>query len=212
MVTKKSLTDLRRYTDLPAVLRLLTDKQLTLLDPKSWDDRNDSFYMSIYKERKKLKTVLALCFSQSPETYHHWRVFSNGSAGVCIVFDRAKILKALGKVPGLSTNTVSYFTLKKARRATFRVDQLPFVKRYGYKPEDEFRAMYTSSTEEELALDVPITIDCISSISLSPWMHASLSKASAAAIRAIDGCDRLKVSRSTLISNEQWKALGQAAT
>lgn len=43
-------------------------------------------------------------------------------------------------------------------------------------------------------------------------LHASLSKATVAAIRGIAGCGRLRVSRSTLISNEQWTALGQAAT
>jgi hypothetical protein len=207
----KTPTYLRRYTDLPALVRLLSDRQITLLDPKTWDDRNDSFYMSLYKERKKFKTVLALCFSQSPETYHHWRVFSNGPAGVCIVFERDAILKALKK-PGVSTGRVSYFTLPKAKKKAFRVDKLPYVKRYGFKPEKEYRAVYTSSSDEILAIDIPITLDCIRSVSLSPWMHASLSKATAAAIRRIDGCDRLRVSRSTLISNEQWKALGQKAT
>lgn len=203
-------TYLRRYTDLPALLRLLTDKQLTLLDPKTWDDRNDSFFMSLYKERQKLKTVLALCFSQSPETYHHWRVFSSGPAGVCIVFDREALIKAMKKVPDIKADSVAYFTLKKANG--FRVDRLPFVKRYGFKPENEFRAIYTSLEEEKLAFDVPITLDCLRSISLSPWMHTSLSKATTAAIQKIEGCERLRIFRSTLISNEQWKTLGQAAT
>lgn len=211
MTAKKVPTYLRRYTDLPALLRVLTDKQLTLLDPKTWDDRNDSYFMSLYKEKKKLKTVLGLCFSQSPETYHHWRVFSNGPAGVCIVFDRQAILKAMD-VPGISTSTVNYLTLPKAKSKTLTVDELPFVKRYGFKPENEFRAMYTSNRVEKFSVDVPITIDCVRSISLSPWMHASLSKATISAIRKIDDCERLKISRSTLISNEQWKALGQAAT
>lgn len=210
MRTAKIPTYLRRYTDLPALLRLLTDKQLTLLDPKTWADHNDAFFMSLYKERKELKTVLALCFSQSAETYHHWRVFSNGPSGVCIVFDREALLKELKKVPDIKTDTVTYFTLKKAKG--FRVDQLPFVKRFGFKPENEFRAMYTSAMHEKLVIDVPIGLDCIRSISLSPWMHATLSKATAAAIRKIDDCERLRISRSTLISNEQWKAFGQAAT
>ena len=211
MATTRVPAYLRRYTNLPALLRLLTDRKLTLLDPKTWDDRNDSFFMSLYKERKRLKSVLGLCFSQSPETYHHWHVFSNGPAGVCIVFDREAILKAL-KIPGITTNPVSYLTLKKAKEKPFRIEHLPFVKRYGFKPENEYRAVYTSSTDEKFAIDVPITLDCVRSISLSPWMHASLSKATVAAIRGIDGCERLKVSRSTLISNEQWKSLGQTAT
>ena len=95
MVDASTPTYLRRYTDLPALLNMLSMRQITLLDPKTWDDRNDSFFMSLYKERKKLKTLLALCFAQTPETYHHWRVFSNGSAGVCVVFDRAALLDSV---------------------------------------------------------------------------------------------------------------------
>ena len=53
-----STTYLRRYTDLPALLHLLTEQKLTLFDPKTWDDKNDAFYISLYKEKKKLKTVL----------------------------------------------------------------------------------------------------------------------------------------------------------
>lgn len=204
-------TYLRRYTDLPALLHLLTAKQITLLDPKTWDDRNDAYFMSLYKERKKLKTLLALCFSQSPETYHHWRVFSNGPAGVCIVFNRAPLVASLKKA-GVSTGPMKYLTLKSAKGRTFTINDLPFLKRYGFKPENEFRAVYSSTATEELSLPVDIGIDSVRSISLSPWMHSSLASSTVAAIRAIDNCRALKVSRSTLISNEQWKSLGKSAT
>jgi hypothetical protein len=204
-------TYLRRYTDLPALLHLLTAKQITLLDPKTWDDRNDAYFMSLYKERKKLKTVLALCFSQSPETYHHWRVFSNGPAGVCIVFNRNPLIASLKKA-GVSTGQMKYLTIKSGKGRTFTVDELPFVKRYGFKPENEFRAMYSSTTKEELSLPVQIGIDSIRSISLSPWMHSTLASSTVAAIRRIEDCNELRVSRSTLISNEQWKSLGKSAT
>lgn len=203
---------LRRYTDLPALLHVLSARRITLLDPKTWDDRNDAFFMSLYKERRKLRTVLALCFSQAPETYHHWRVFSNGPAGVCIEFDRAALLAALHGVPGVSVGAVAYATLKDARARRFSIGELPFVKRYGFEPEKEFRALYVSETEELPALDVPIALSCIRRVSLSPWMHSGLSDSTRAAIRAIDGCAKLKVSRSTLISNEHWKALGTQAT
>ncbi len=205
-------TYLRRYTDLPALLNMLSAKQLTLLDPKTWDDRNDSFFMSLYKDRKNLKTLLALCFSQTAETYHHWRVFSNGPAGVCIVFDRAALLQSVQRTPGVLCRGIEYLTLKDAKARTLKTDELPFVKRYGFKPEKEFRVAFESPVEELLSLDIPIEIACIRSVSLSPWMHPSLSKSTVTAIRAIDGCSKLKVSRSTLISNEQWKSLGKNAT
>jgi len=205
-------TYLRRYTDLPALLYMLSEKRITLLDPKTWDDRNDSFFMSLYRERKSLKTLLALCFSQTAETYHHWRVFSNGPAGVCIVFDREALLQSVQTNPGLLCRGIEYLTLRAAKARGLKVEELPFVKRIGFKPEKEFRVVFESSDEELSSLEVPIEITCIRSISLSPWMHPSLSKSTAAAIRAIDGCSKLKVSRSTLISNDQWKSLGKNAT
>ena len=54
---------LNRYTSLPVLLDALVHKRLTLLSPTSWEDRNDAYYIERYKETKKLKTVLALCFT-----------------------------------------------------------------------------------------------------------------------------------------------------
>lgn len=211
MESSRVPTYLRRYTDLPALLHVLRTKQLTLLDPKTWDDKNDSHFMSLYKEKKKLKTVLALCFSQSPETYHHWRVFSHGPSGVCVVFDRVRLLEDLQAEPGIQTGHMEYLTLPKAKARSFRTDELPFLKRYGYKPENEFRVIYTSTSKDIPALPVSIRIASIRSVSLSPWMHATLSDSTVKAIREITDCKDLSVSRSTLISNEQWKRYGAGA-
>lgn len=211
MDTSNAPALLRRYTDLPALLHILTTRRLTLLDPTFWDDKNDAHFMAVYKARKKLKSLLALCFSEASETYHHWRVFSGSPAGVCIVFDKNRLLEDIAQVPEISVGSMNYLTMTEARRKSFQIDELPFVKRYAYKPEREFRALYASPSVETSSLDLPILLSSISRISLSPWMHASLSKSSARAIRAIDGCEKLRVSRSTLISNEQWKKLANSA-
>lgn len=211
MNTSNAPALLRRYTDLLALLHILTSRQITLLDPKTWDDKNDSHFMAVYKERKKLTSLLALCFSEASETYHHWRIFSGGPAGVCIVFDKNQLLEDIAQVPHVSTGSMNYLTMTEARRKKFQVDELPFVKRYAYKPEREVRALYASPIDEKPSLDLPIRLSSISRISLSPWMHASLSKSTASAIRAINGCEKLRVSRSTLISNEQWKNLANSA-
>jgi hypothetical protein len=91
---------LRRYLDLPALIYSLTNRKLSLLSPDRWDDSNDSHYMTLYRERKGLASVLAACFSQADETYHHWRVFANGASGVCIRFDRVALLNAVKKLRG----------------------------------------------------------------------------------------------------------------
>src|SRR5438128_11688414 len=112
-----SSTYLRRYTNLPALIYLLRERQLTLLDPASWDDKNDSHYLALYRDRKKLPSVLALCFSETNETYHHWRVFSDGPSGVCIRFVRSTLLKAVRAHRGVHARAVTYRTLKELKGA-----------------------------------------------------------------------------------------------
>ena len=128
-----SSTYLRRYTDLTALIFMLHEKKIILLDPESWDDSNDSHYLSVYKEKRNLKSVLALRFSETGETYHHWRVFANGSSGVCIKFKRGSFLKALKKQPGLRMRQVRYLTLDEIKAMTVSVKDLPFLKRYALR-------------------------------------------------------------------------------
>jgi hypothetical protein len=64
---------LRRYPDIP-LLYLLHSQSITLLDPASWDDTNDSYFLLKYKLKKNLQSVLALCLTQTDETYHHWHI------------------------------------------------------------------------------------------------------------------------------------------
>jgi len=82
---------LNRYTSLPIALDVLAKKHITLLSPETWEDRNDAYYLERYRDERKLRSLLAICFSLHRETFHHWRVFSSGSSGVCIEFDKEKL-------------------------------------------------------------------------------------------------------------------------
>ena len=92
---------LRRYTNLPALLHLLRTRKLTLLSPEKWEDRNDAYYMSQYRERSDATTVLALCFSEAAEKYHLWRAFTHGTDGVCVEFERNSLLASFDGVEGI---------------------------------------------------------------------------------------------------------------
>jgi hypothetical protein len=202
---------LRRYTNIPALIYLLRERKITLLDPASWDDKNDSYFLSLYREKKDLKSVLALCFTPAFETYHHWRVFAGGSSGACISFDQAKILKAVKKQVGVRAKAVQYLTLADIRDIEVKTAALPFLKRAAYEDEREFRIIYESSNKKESSLDIAIPLACIERITLSPWIPSALSDHVKCTIKEIDGCSALKVYRSTLISNENWKTLGESA-
>lgn len=202
---------LSRYTELPAVIYLLTKRQLTLLDPRSWDDQNDSHYLELYRKKKTLKSVLAVCFTQTEETYHHWRVFADGSSGVRIRFKRADLIKATKAQPGLRRRAVTYLTLSQLRKHSLATDDLPFLKRFAFQHEAEFRMIYESSAETVASLDIPIPLRCIQRITLSPWMPAALVPHVKERLTTIEGCGNLEVVRSTLISNEEWKTRGDEA-
>ena len=179
-----------------------------MLDPKSWDDQNDSFYLSVYKERMQLKTLLALCFTQEAETYHHWRVFSGHTGGVCIVFKKDELLTDFSNESGIKHQTVEYWMLNKIKQSPPKVQTLPFIKRNAFKHENEFRIVYESTEKALSAFSVKIRLECIDRVLLSPWMPAPLADATRKLLRKIDGCSTLKINRSTLINNEQWKKVG----
>ncbi|HCT8172799.1 DUF2971 domain-containing protein [Proteus mirabilis] len=201
----------KRYTDLPALIQILTNRKLTLLDPSFWDDKNDSYFLATYKEKKMLQSVLALCFTKESETYHHWRVFSSGSSGICVNFNSEKLEAAFAKTRGVKFQEVTYLTLNDLRDNRPTIDRLPFIKRKPYKHEKEFRALWESKSDKTSSLDVPIDISIITRITLSPWMHPSLRKNVVKLLKMIDGCKSIPIRRSTLIENTQWKSYGISA-
>jgi hypothetical protein len=199
--TKKLL---RRYTFLSALIQLLRSKEITLLTPSKWDDRNDAYFLNQYARQKKLKSVLAACFSRAGETYHHWKVFSHGLDGVCIEFDEGRLRATLGTHKNLSFGDVEYRKLDQIRKHPPKPDRLPFIKRYPFRDEKEFRVVYDSDDTIEFK-GFAIDLACISRIILSPWSNKPLTEAIKATIHDIDGCAKLRVYRTTLIDNEGWK-------
>ena len=74
-----------------------------------------------------------------------------------------------------------------------------------------FRIIYESASDKHNTIDIAIPLACIERITLSPWIPSALSDHVKSTIKEIDGCSAMKVYRSTLISNENWKALGESA-
>ena len=202
---------LRRYTNIPALIYMLSQRRITLLDPRSWDDKNDSRYLALYRKKKGLGSVLALCFSQSAETYHHWRVFANGPAGVCVRFRRVELLEAVRREVPVRCRSVTYLALADIRREAPRVRDLPFLKRVAFEDEDEFRIIYESGQRKLSKLDVAIPLSSVEKVTLSPWVHDDLWPDIKRVLNSIKGCRSLRVVRSTLISNEEWQRHGESA-
>jgi hypothetical protein len=198
---------LRRYTDLPALLYLLINKKLTLLDPTSWDDKNDAYYIEVYRDKEKLATALALCFSEKNETYHHWSVFTSRENGICIVFDRDKLTASLSKRAGIIHGPVKYKTLSRMRKKSSDLKDLPFLKRYAFKDESEYRVIYTSKQRVVKTKNISIPLSCIKKISVNPWAPKQFFNVIRDIIREIDGCSSIPIVKSLLINNKEWMQL-----
>jgi len=202
---------LHRYTNFPALLYLLRRRKITLLSPDLWEDRNDAYFLNVYRDRKEVTSLLALCLTQSPETFHHWKVFTRGSDGVCIEFDRARLLSAFDGIPGIEYRSVRYKRINECRAGHLAVADLPFLKRYPYRNDAEFRILWSSRTEERQSKDFDIPLSCVRRVTISPWMPEGLVPAVKETIKAVNGCGRLPVYQSTLLENATWRKYGRAA-
>ncbi|MDE9494885.1 DUF2971 domain-containing protein [Xenorhabdus bovienii] len=186
---------------------MLTKKQLTLLDPATWDDRNDSYYLNLYTKKKNLERTLALCLSEKNETYHHWRVFTSKENGVCIVFDRKKLEAHLDMQKNIIHGSVKYMLLSKMKKGGMTVDDMPFLKRHAFADESEYRIIYPSCTDVGFKhIYMPLTT--IRRISINPWAPVAFFNVIKATIRNISGCEEIKVKKSSLIDNKEWRRIG----
>jgi len=193
---------------LPVLLDILYQKSLTLLDPQSWDDKNDSYFIELYKKAFHFESVLALCFVESSEKYHHWKIFSGSSCGVCVEFNKEKLLNNFNNSKGFRTGYVNYKTIREMEINNLDIHLLPFIKRVAFKDDNEFRILYESESAKVLYKIVSINLDCISKIIINPWISKLAYNSVRAVIKMIDGCIDIPITNTRLTNNDQWKKLG----
>lgn len=199
---------LRRYTNLPFLFDMLQNKRLTLLDPEKWEDKNDSCFIKHYKKEKKLKTLLALCFTEADETFHHWKVFSDGSNGVCIQFKKNALLKHFSKADdsiNIRTEKVKYKPIKDIDNNKIELLDVPFIKRLPYKDEKEFRIICESAKKILKYKHIEISSNSIDRIIVNPWISEPVFNSIKRTIKIISDCNELKVYKTTIIRNKQWE-------
>ncbi len=210
---------LNRYTSLPFLLDTLQNERLTLVDPKRWEDTNDSYLLELYKEKSKKESVLALCFAQyksttvKAEKYHHWKIYSGTSSGVCIKFKKQALIEHFKSELGnnLRHGKVNYKTIKSFEGNTKNISlrDLPFIKRLAFNDEREYRFIYESDTENISGKDVKISLDSIAEITFNPWISISVYESLCKVIRQIIGHSKIPTDISTCLDYERWKNAGE---
>lgn len=199
----EEIEKLNRYTTLPVLLDLLKRRRLVLLDPKSWEDKNDSGVMLEYQHRRKAPRLFALCFSWGDETIHQWKAFAEGISGCCIEFDAQRLIASVKKVHGVRCRSVRYRRLPDLKDGTITVGDMPFTKRWPYRCEDEFRVIWEGESEEAF-FEIEIELNMINKVTLNQRMPKQVY----ATIReylheAFADADQ-RISHSTLYENARW--------
>jgi hypothetical protein len=202
---------IKRYTDIPFILQTLHEKKLALLNPKSWDDKNDAHYMLRYKQKKQLKGVFALCLTEANQTYHHWKVFTHGASGACIHFRADQFQNWVNETTGLTGKNVEYKTIRELTQTPPTTEKLPFLKRYAYQDEAEYRLLHESSTTASGPVAFSFPCDMVERIVLNPWLPSTTVKSIKELIQSIKCWESLSVIRATIVRNEEWRKLADTA-
>lgn len=200
---------LSRYTSFPVLISVLREQTITLLDPSVvWEDKNDIYFLKQYQKKLALKSLLALCFTEAPETYHHWKVFASGPSGIRIEFNRDLLLAAIDEHPlrrHLRASLVRYATVNKLSAEHPTTVDLPFLKRFPFRDKCEFRIIFRSKEKELKTLPIKIPLACIDRITLSPWLPEALAAPTIELLKSIPGCGDLGVGQSKLLDYKRWQ-------
>lgn len=139
------------------------------------------------------------------KTFLHWRVFSHGGNGACIEFDEAQLISVVNLIPGLRAEDMKYKTITSLCECVLSQSDLPFLKHYEFNDEKKFRPFYCTVKKgpPEFRLQLPLKV--INRIILSPWLPDSVVNHVKSTLQLIDGCKSLKIYKSKLVENKNWK-------
>jgi hypothetical protein len=212
MAKKGPIEKLKRYTHLPAVLHLLHTRTLTALNPTTWADQNDAFYLHRYKAaHPQLKGLFVLCMAEAADTFHHWNVYASGPSGVKIELDPTRFQNWLKSTQATTRlGRVQYKRLDEIEQAAQDKKALPFLKRKAFRDENEVRLLVEDTRSDGQAYALPnFDVSAIRKISLSPWLPTALEEAVIISLRhAFHGSDAqweaVTVRRTSLLYNENF--------
>jgi hypothetical protein len=190
---------------------MLREKRLPLLDPRRWDDKNDARYLEIYKKKKNLKSVLAICIADAPETYQHWKIYAGNTSGVCIEFQKGELINSANTRGDIRHDYVEYVLLDELHHNLPSEDDLPFIKRFAYQDEREYRFVYTSDKEEKEIEYISIVPTDIKQIIINPWAEKPIYQAMRQSIIETKDWEKVKIRHSTVTKNDEWGRLGEKA-
>jgi len=153
--------DLYRYTSIPALLDMLLNERLLLSNPKSWTDRTDVDFLEKYANNGEVR---ALCFFQSDESNLYWELYAK--FGCLIQFDKEKLTANFNK-KDFRHNPMEYPKQKDLKKIELELENIPFLKQYRYRKENEYRLIWKGSKKKAKNISIDINLDSIKKIIIS---------------------------------------------
>lgn len=196
------MSGLKRYTQLPYLLHMLSTREITALNPRFWADRNDAFFLQAYQEERKLESIVILCLSRSAATYHHWHVFAHGPAGIRIEFDERHFTEWARQIEHARLERVEYVKLDPDLIAQIKPEQLPFVKRHAFRHEGEVRLIVENHIGKAPRHSFKFDYEMIKEVVVSPWLAPAAVPSVVQAIRSAAPASRFKIRSTTMLESE----------
>ena len=205
---RRVANSLRRFTTISSALDTLRNSRIAFLNPDTWDDKNDAEFIRLYRTAKANPNLKALCCTESPESYHLWKVFTNATDRCFIDIVKIPLLRKIKSNDDYFYAEIEYKTLVQMGNGNFEVADLPFLKRAGFQDEAEFRIIYVGECVDN-AHFLPIEAAWIRRIVLNPWLSKPLAESVTKTFREVSGNPKLRVTASKLINSASWTDHGK---
>ncbi|MEI9852756.1 MAG: hypothetical protein WDN24_19970 [Sphingomonas sp.] len=136
-------------------------------------------------------------------------MFTNAADGACIEIKREALEARLTQLDGVRFGEIEYLKLDEVEQLGPKDrERLPFVKRVGFLPEDEYRIIAETAAAQRSALTIEFPVSLINRIYVNPWLPKPVSDSVIATLREFPGCSKLVISKSYLIDSGRWKNAG----
>ena len=109
------------------------------------------------------------------------------------------------KGTGFRSREVEYRYIASPRVKCPNIERWPFMKRYAFKAEEEFRIIYETKKESIRFKHIDLDLSAIKKVTLSPWLPEPVVESVVKLIKNIDGCGHLDVNLSSLLNNAIWR-------
>jgi hypothetical protein len=146
-----------------------------------------------------------MCFTQTSDRFHFWKVYASGSWGVRLEFDKKLLLNSTSDNQYIRHGEVNYLKINELRHQHLDVESLPFIKRWPYNDENEYRLFVEHHKGEEAVNRIGIDLSSLKRITLSPFATDDHQKLMREQLRLSLGQLDVRISNSTLLNNGPWK-------